>query len=118
AYAPIYNCVTRLPVSYRTNGRLGFNPNCAWWAFERVACLAKRIWGYMRVDVDSARSLIEKKGFEDQPRIELQAVALHQKNPKQVVTFLTNYTNEYCDRIMKAYWKLGDHLWTKYYDKM
>lgn len=118
AYAPFYNCVTRLPQSYRINGRPGYNQDCAWWAFERVACLAKRIWGHMRVDVDSVRSQIEKQGFEDQPEIESQAAALYKKSPKRAIKLLTNYTNEYCDRIVKAYWNLGDHLWSKYYDKM
>lgn len=54
-----------------------------WWAFERVVCLAKRIWGYMWVDVDSVRPQIDKQEFEDQPKIETRAATLFKKSPKQ-----------------------------------
>ena len=30
------------------------------------------------------------------------------------IKYLTGYVTGYCDRITRAYWDLGDHLWSKY----
>lgn len=117
AYAPLYCCATELPQSYQICGRRDFRRDCAWWSFNRVADLAAQRWGDMRHDVEKVWKELEDRGFADQPRIEAKALELYKKDPAMAVWFLTNYSNNTCKEIEKAYWDLGDLLWTKYTGK-
>jgi len=117
AYAPIYAGVTDLPDSYKLCGRKRFTRDSAWWAFNRVADFAAQKWGDMRKDVDEVRIKIEKEGFANQSKIEKKALDLYKENPKEAKEFLTKYTNDYANKIVKTWWDLGDTLWTKYTGK-
>ncbi len=117
AYAPIYIGIKDVPDSYKINGRSGFNRDCAWWAFNRVADLAAQKWGLMRIDVDSVRAIVENKAFSQQHGIENKALILYKKSPKKALKFLTNYSNEFMNMIVEQWWKLGDFLWSKYTGK-
>jgi dipeptidase len=100
------------------DGRYQFSRDCAWWAFVRVAKMAARIWGHMRKDVAEVRDALQKEALDNQSKIEAQASELYQKDPQEAIVFLTEYTNQFCQKMVEAYWKLGDILWVKYQDKM
>ena len=117
-YAPLYCSITRLARPYTINGRNHYSRESAWWAFVRVAKIAARIWGHMRKDVAAVRDKLQQEAFAKQPQIEKQAAALLAKDPGQAIAFLTNYSEEFCRKIVAAYWQLGDNLWVKYQDKM
>jgi dipeptidase len=117
AYAPIYAGIEKVPESYKICGRPGFNRDCAWWAFNRVSDLAAQKWGHMKVDVDTVRQEFEDEAFQKQTEIEEKALAFYKKNPKKTRKFLTEYSNQWMNKLVKAYWKLGDDLWSKYTGK-
>lgn len=117
AYAPIYIGIEKVPESYKICGRPGYNMDCAWWAFNRVSDLSAQKWGAMRHDVDKVRKAFEEEVFKNQKEIEEKALALYKKNPKKARKFLTKYSNDWMNKLTKAYWKLGDDLWSKYTGK-
>jgi len=117
AYAPIYIGIDKVIESYKVNGRSGFNRKCAWWAFNRVADLSAQKWGHMRYDVKKVWEKFEDEQFKNQKKIEDEALKLYKQNPKKARKFLTKYTNDWMTRIVVAYWKLGDDLWSKYTGK-
>lgn len=117
AYAPIYAGVQDVPASYKISGRPGFNRKCAWWAFNRVSDLAAQKWGHMRHDVKKVWEKFEKEAFEEQKEIEEKAIKLYKKSPKKARKFLNKHCNDWLLKIEKAYWKLGDDLWSKYTGK-
>jgi len=90
---------------------------CAWWAFNRVADLSAQKWGHMRKDVDAVRIKFEEELFQNQKETEEKALAIYKKSPKKARKFLTQYSNQWMNTLVKAYWKLGDDLWTKYTGK-
>jgi dipeptidase len=116
-YAPLYCGITDVPDSWKVCGRPRYERGCAWWAFNRVADLSAQKWGHMRVDVDSARVAFEEEAFAARPEVEAKARELYGKNEKRARKYLTGYVMDYCDRITKGYWGLGDHLWSKYTGK-
>jgi hypothetical protein len=67
--------------------------------------------------VAAVRDPIHKKAFEDQKRIEDEALKLHKKSPEEAIDYLTGYSVGLAEKITEAYWKLGDDLWTKYDEK-
>lgn len=117
AYAPIYIGIEKVPDSYKICGRPGIDRNCAWWAFNRVADLSAQKWGDMKHDVEKVWKNFEEKVFEQQKEIEEKALALHKKNPKKARKYLTQKCNEWMNKLVKAYWQLGDDLWSKYTGK-
>lgn len=121
AYSPIYCGITDVAKSYKVCGRPEaknkFNRNSAWWAFNRVADMSAQKWGDMRHDVKDVWSKYETRFFTDQKKIEEQALKLYKKNPKKARKFLTDYCIRQMNEIVKAYWQLGDDLWSKYTGK-
>ena len=117
AYAPIYIGIENVPEPYKFCGRPGFNRDSGWWAFNRVADLSAQKWGHMRHDVKKVWKDFEEKVFKKQKEIEEKALALYKKNPKKARKFLTQYSNDWMNKLVAAYWKLGDDLWSKYTGK-
>jgi len=117
AYAPIYIGIESVPESYKICGRPGFNRNCAWWAFNRVADLSAQKWGAMRRDVAEVWRAFEEEVFARQDDVESRALTLYRKSPRKARRFLTEYSNHWMKRLEDAYWKLGDDLWSKYTGK-
>jgi dipeptidase len=115
--APLYCCITDVPPSYKfggPKGRPGYTEESAWWAFNRASTIASHRWGDMRNDVYEVRDPFRKQAFDDQRRIEDEALGLYKKDPGMAIDYLTRYSFGFCNKITAAYWKLGDDLWTKY----
>jgi dipeptidase len=118
-YIPVYCSVTDLPVSYKTDGRrTGFSSASAWWVFNRLGTLAAQRWGDMRHDVDAVWNPWQKELFTNQKTVDQKAVELYDpKKPEKTISYLTSYTNEWGEKVVKKAWELGDFLWTKYDEK-
>jgi len=117
-YVPLYAGITSLPESFMTDGRTtGFSRESAWWAFNRVATLAAHRWGEMRTDVAEVRDPLQTKYLERQLEIDQRAVELLAEDPDAARAWLTELSADACLESTDAYWRLGDHLWTKYDEK-
>jgi dipeptidase len=118
-YIPAYCSVTDLPQSYKTDGRrTGFSSKSAWWVFNRLGTLAAQRWGDMRKDVDAVWVPWQKDLFINQKSVDQKALELYDpKNPEKAINYLTGYTNDWGDKVVKKAWELGDFLWTKYDEK-
>jgi len=117
-YIPVYCSVSDLPTSYKTPGRtIGYTTESAWWAFNRLGTLGVQRWGDMRKDIDAVWDPIQKKFFDEQKEIDKKALEIFNKKPKKAIEFLTGYSIEQGDKVVKKAWKLGDFLWTKYDEK-
>ncbi|MBT3802836.1 MAG: peptidase C69, partial [Bacteroidetes bacterium] len=71
--------------------------------------------GDMRHDLDAVWIPLQTEMFENQKSIEEQALAI--KSKKKRIEYLTNYTNEWGNKVVAKAWELGDFLWTKYDEK-
>ena len=117
-YIPVYCSVSDLPTSYKTPGRtIGYTTESAWWAFNRLGTLGVQRWGDMRKDIDAVWDPMQKKFFDEQKEIDKKALEIFNKKPKKAIEFLTGYSIEQGDKVVKKAWKLGDFLWTKYDEK-
>jgi dipeptidase len=117
-YVPLYAGIRDLPASYKSDGRTtGFSRDNAWWAFNRVATIAGHRWGEMRKDVAGVRDPLQRRFFAAVARTDKRAAALYKKNPRAARKLLTRTSNEAANEAVKAYWTLGDLLWTKYDEK-
>jgi dipeptidase len=115
-YIPVYCSVTDLPSAYKTPGRPnGYTTESAWWAFNRLGTLAAQRWGDMRYDVGAVWDPWQAELLQNQKKIEEEALALYRKgNPKKTIEYLTGYTHEWGEKVVRKAWDMGDLLWTKY----
>lgn len=117
-YVPLYCSINDVPQSYKTDGRTnGFSRDCAWWAFNHLGTLAAQRWGDMRNDVAAVWQPMQTEMFAMQHEIEKRALELFNQNPQHAREFLTKYSMSWGEKVVKAAWKLGDDLWTKYDEK-
>lgn len=114
---PIFIGVTDLPDTYKISGRTGFNRDCAWWAFNRVADLAAQKWGHTRVDVDSVRVPLRAELLVQFDKITKSALKIYKDDRKKAVVNLTRHTMTAGRQVVQRWWTLGDLLWTKYTGK-
>ena len=71
----------------------------------------------MRHDVTAVWAPTQEQLFSNQKSFEEKALYYHDMNPEKATEFLTQYSMEWADRIVREAWKLGDHLWTRYDEK-
>lgn len=118
-YIPVYCSVTDLPDSYKTPGRPdGYTTASAWWAFNRLGTLAAQRWGDMHKDINAVWGPWQTQLFENQKSVEAEAQNIYKGNkPEATVEYLTRYTNDWGEKVVKKAWELGDFLWTKYDEK-
>lgn len=118
-YIPVYCSVTDLPAEYKTDGRkTGFSRASAWWIFNRLGTLTAQRWGDMRNDVEAVWIPWQKEMFQNQKSVDQKALDLYNpQNPLKTIGYLTDYTNEWGNKVLKKAWELGDFLWTKYDEK-
>ena len=69
----------------------------------------------MRYDVDAVWAPLQKKIFDEQSRLEADAIDIKTKSER--VKYLTKYTMKWGNTVVEEAWKLGDFLWTKYDEK-
>jgi len=117
-YIPVFAGTNKLPSSYSTPGRTnGYTRESAWWAFNRLGTLAAQRWGDMHKDIDKVWGPWQHDLFENQDEVDRKAQELYEQDPDKAEEFLTNYTNEWGNKVVEKAWNLGDELWTKYDEK-
>ena len=117
-YIPVYCSVKDMPESYKTPGRVnGYTTKSAWWAFNRLGTLTAQRWGDMRYDVQSVWSPWQAELFVQQDSVEKEALTLLKNSPSEAIDYVTRYTNDWGEKVVRKAWELGDFLWTNYSDR-
>ncbi len=115
-FVPIYTSVNELPRSYTIGSLKQYTRDSAWWAFNFVANYANLRYSYMIKDIQKVQKEIEDLEFDLQPAIEHTAEYLLRTNKELVDDYLTKYSVENAETIVKKWVALGDFLITKYND--
>ena len=118
-YVPIYSSIESVPDSYKFPGRIhGFSRESAWWAFNRLSGITAQRWGDMSLDVHKVWDNWQKEMFKNQEAVETNYLNLAKEQNKKVgIEVLTNYSNDWANKVVDKAWSLGDFLWTKYDEK-
>lgn len=115
-YVPFYASITEMPKTYRTCGReTGFSKEAAWWAFNRLGTMTAKRWGDMYPVVANVWNPLQASYFENQPKIEKQAIELlNNGKRKEAIELLTKYSNDRGNEAVEKAWKTGDLIWTTF----
>jgi len=113
-YMPLYSGITEIPQSFEIGDHWVFSRDSARWAFDYVDFHSQVLYSYAIQDVREAQRKWEKSAVDRTPVIDKFAEELYRKDPAQVSQFLTDYCFSNANRVIDAWWELGDQLLVKY----
>lgn len=113
-YMPLYSGITEIPQSFEIGDHWVFSRDSARWAFDYVDFHSQVLYSYAIQDVREAQRKWEKSAVDRTPVIDKFAEELYRKDPAQVSQFLTDYCLSNANRVIDAWWELGDQLLVKY----
>jgi len=113
-YMPLYAGITEIPHSFSIGDHWVFNRESARWAFDYVDFHTLVAYSHAIGDVQKAQDKWEKTAVERVPAIDVTAKELYKQDPKLAVRFLTDYCLNNANKVIEAWWELGDQLLVKY----
>ncbi len=113
-YMPFYAGITAMPKSFSIGDHYELNRASARWAFDYTDFHTQVAYSLAIEDVKKAQLEWEGGAVTKIPNIDMQAEALYAKNPAKALEFLTRFSNNNADKVVAAWWDLGDRLLVKY----
>jgi len=113
-FVPFYAGITEFPQSFNHGDHWEFDRTSARWAFDYVDFHSRLKYSYAIKDIRKAQEKWEGKAFHKQNEIDQKALEIFQKNPQESMEFLTNYCLGHANKVVQAWWDLGDQLLVKY----
>ena len=117
-YVPMYCGISRVPESYAvgTGSFHDFTWDSAFWVFNFVSNYSYLRYSDMIQDVQKVQRKLEGRFLADQPAIDEAALALYNQSPRLAVDYLTEYSCNQGNAVVKRWKKLGEFLIYKYLD--
>ncbi len=113
-YMPLYAGITEIPPSFSVGDHWVFNRQSARWAFDYVDFHTQVAYSYAIEDVKKARAEREETALSRAPAIDQTALELYRQDPSLAVEFITDYCLNNANKVIDAWWELGDRLLVKY----
>ena len=119
AYTPVYCSATQAPECYdpKDADDVTFSWKSAFWMENWVSNMTYPRYAQLFPSVKEAREELEAHYAEAQAEVEKQAMALLSSDRKQATDYLTAYSNQCADLMMKRWKQLGEYLIVKYNDQ-
>jgi len=113
-YMPFYAGITAIPKSFNVGDHWEFNRASARWAFDYTDFHAQVAYSEAITDIRKAQEEYETGALTKIPDIDKQAAALFAASPAKAADLLTRFSNENAQKVVAAWWDLGDRLLVKY----
>ena len=113
-YMPLYAGITEIPHSFSIGDHWVFNRESARWAFDYVDFHAQVAYSHALQDIQKAQDEWEKTAIEKVPAIDITAKELSGHDVSLAIKFLTDYCLNNANKVIDAWWELGDQLLVKY----
>ena len=113
-FMPLYAGITKIPHSFEIGDHWIFDRNSARWAFDYVDFHTQVAYSLAIQDVRNFQEKWEKPALERTPTIDKEALGLYKQDPELAKEFLTAYCLNNAEKVIKAWWELGDNLLVKY----
>jgi dipeptidase len=109
-YVPIYTGVREISPLYKTYDPDHFSEDSARWAIDFVDNLLYLKWQEAVKDLKAQRDPLETRFFEEQAKIDAEALRLYKKSPGKAKTYLTRYTRSVMEEAVNMYRSLRNLL--------
>lgn len=117
-YVPMYCSMTEVPHSFAVgNGSMmTFSDDAAFWVFNQVSNLAYTRYSNMIPEIQKVQSALENKFVAYTNVVDKAALELYNKDPKEAIQFLTDYSVNQGNSTVARWKELYAHLFTKFLD--
>lgn len=117
-YVPMYCSMTEVPNSFAVgNGSMmTFSDDAAFWVFNQVSNLAYTRYNNMIPEIQKVQSALENKFVAYTKVVDKAALELYNKDPKEAIQFLTDYSVNQGNSTVARWKELYAHLFTKFLD--
>ncbi len=115
-YVPLYCGIDTVPKSFTVGSLNKFSWESAWWVFNFVANFANLKYCYMIEDIQTVQRDIEGTFISLQPSVDRTAVELSKADPELMTRYLTDYSVDRAEAVVRQWRELGEHLICKYND--
>lgn len=113
-YMPLYAGMKAIPKSFMVGDHFEFNRASARWAMDYVDYHTQVVYSEAIKDVRKAQLEHEGAAVQAVPEIDKAALELYAKSPAKAAEYLTKTCIAQADKIVAAWWELGDKLLVKY----
>lgn len=117
-HSPFYCGMTHVPQAYAegTADILKYSENSAFWTFNRVAQHVYLMYDRLIVDVRKKQNELRDRLDAYIPAIDKAAMTLHESNAEYMTAFLTDFSINTANNVLKEWKELGIFLLVKYLD--
>ena len=115
-WVPLYCGINSLPRAFTTGNLRQFTWESAWWVFNFVANYANLKYSFMKEDIIKVRDELENGFLAMQPVVEKTAVGLEKQDTTLLKRYLTDYSVNHAEEVVRRYRELGEFLICKYND--
>jgi dipeptidase len=115
-YVPLYAGNTAVPPSFGRGSLRAFSWDSAWWVFNVVANFSQLKFSYMVKDIQKVQQELEGNFFALQPAIEKTALDMRKDDPERSRRFLTDYSVNAGEQVVRRWKELAERLFTVYND--
>jgi len=109
-FMPIYIGVNELPKSITIGNHWEFDRESARWAFDYVTYHTLPFYSLTMKYVKEAQDYWETVLVLETQLVDQIALQLYNDDPAKAKAYLTDYSKSAVDRVVKAWWELGDKL--------
>jgi dipeptidase len=113
-YMPLYTGINAIPESFMIGDHWVFDRKSARWAFDYTDFHTQVAYSHTIKDVRKAQEKWEGGAITKTPVIDKVAQELYKKDPAMAAEFLTDYCINNANRVVDAWWELGDQLLVKF----
>lgn len=117
-YIPMYSSITKVPHTFeKGNGKMMvWSDDAAFWVFNQVTNFTYTRYNAIHPEVEEKQKMFEDTFVALTPEIDGRALALHKKNPKSAIEYLTQYSCNEADKVTYAWKEFYQYLFMKYMD--
>lgn len=117
-YTPIYCSSTRVPESFKVgNGdMMTYSQTAAFWVFNEVSNLAYTRYNSIHPEIATKQQQIEQNYITYSPAIDMAASELYKTDKKLAIEFLTEYSVNSANKLVKDWRSFYEYLFVKYMD--
>lgn len=118
AYTPVYCSATRAPECYdcKEADDVTFSWKSAFWVENWVSNMTYPRYSQLFPSLKAAREELEQGYLNNQAKVEAEAQALMQQDQAKAIAYLTDYSTQCADKMMKRWVQLGQYMIVKFND--
>ncbi|MBN1251311.1 MAG: C69 family dipeptidase [Bacteroidales bacterium] len=116
-YVPIYSSTKKIPETFAVgNGSLMDFSYSAFWVFNQVSNFAYTRYNAIHPEIEKKQKELEDKYIALQPAIDIAANELYKKDKNLAIDFISDYSVNQANNMVKEWQNLYAYLFTKYMD--